>query len=221
MTTFDYSNLSGREPGAFLRTAGVLIPGVRSVQAQVAPYAAWWQEQNHRALDADGPLWVALGDSMTQGIGASAPDRGWVGQLMPELPFRVVNLAVSGGLTSDVIERQIPAMASLGVAPDLVTLMIGSNDLFNRRARPGLVERTEQLVPLLPDGTVVATLPQPRAAARAFNHVVESAGHLRTAEYRDPRMNSWRGKLAADRFHPNDRGYAGMAQIMREAIAGG
>ena len=37
------------------------------------------------ALAADGPLWVAVGDSMSQGIGASAPDRGWVGQLAEHL----------------------------------------------------------------------------------------------------------------------------------------
>lgn len=40
-----------------------------------------------------------------------------------------------------------------------------------------------------------------------------------TAEFRDPRLSSWSGRVAADRFHPNDAGYAAMAQIMREAVA--
>ena len=31
-------------------------------------------------------------------------------------------------------------------------------------------------------------------------------------------MRDWRGKLAADHFHPNDRGYAGMAEVMRRAV---
>ena len=216
--TFDYSNLSGREPGLFLRTASALSRGVRDVQAQVNPYAQWWQDQNRRALDGEGPLWVALGDSMTQGIGASAPDRGWVGQLMPRLRHRVVNLSVSGGLIRDVVDRQVPALLGLGVRPDLVTVMIGSNDLFNRRQRHLVEQHVTELVDALPDGTVVATLPQPRAAAQAFNEAIASAGRFRLAEFRDPRLRSWSGRLAADRFHPNDRGYAGMATLMGEAV---
>ncbi len=42
---------------------------------------------------------------------------------------------------------------------------------------------------------------------------------MRLAEYRDPRTRSWKGKLSPDHFHPNDRGYAGMAEIMAEGIA--
>jgi hypothetical protein len=58
---------------------------VRRVQAQVARYAADWQRANRAALAAAGPLWAALGDSMTLGIGASAYDQGWVGQLGRQL----------------------------------------------------------------------------------------------------------------------------------------
>ena len=56
-------------------------PGGRGGREQTQPYAAAWRHANEAALAADGPLWVAIGDSMTQGIGASAPERGWVGQL--------------------------------------------------------------------------------------------------------------------------------------------
>ena len=218
MTSFDYSNLSGRRPGLFLRTAGLVSRGVRDVQAQVAPYAAWWEQQNRAALTADGPLWVVLGDSMSQGIGASAPDRGWVGEVRDRLPHRVVNLSVSGGLIRDVIDRQLPALRSLEVVPDLVTVMIGSNDLFNRRQSGLLETHAAELVEVLPDGAVVASLPQPRRAARAFNDAVVDTGRFRLAEFRDPRLRSWSGRLAADRFHPNDAGYAAMAQIMAEAV---
>lgn len=218
MTSFDYSNLSGRRPGLFLRTAGLVSHGVRDVQDQVAPYAAWWEQQNREALAVAGPLWVVLGDSMSQGIGASAPDRGWVGALRDQLPHRVVNLSVSGGLIRDVIDRQLPALRSLDVVPDLVTVMIGSNDLFNRRQRHLVEAHAAELVDVLPAGAVVASLPQPRRVARAFNDAVVDAGQYRLAEFRDPRLRSWSGRLAADRFHPNDAGYAAMAEIMAEAI---
>src|SRR5689334_6506346 len=78
---FDYSNRSERPRGPVLSALSTAFPGVRAVQEQVLPYAVWWESHNRVAAGGDGPLWVALGDSMTQGIGASAPDRGWVGQL--------------------------------------------------------------------------------------------------------------------------------------------
>ena len=221
-TGFDYSNLSGRPPGRFVRIASVVLPGVRAVQAQVVPYAQAWRAHNLAALAADGPLWVALGDSMTQGIGASAYDRGYVGQLAATLPHRVVNLGVSGALVRDVLERQLPAMAALGAPPALVTLLIGSNDAMNARARERLPQDFPRLLAALPPGTVVGTMPAPHSTARAINRMIDDAAGahgLVLAEFRDPRMRQWRGKLAADLFHPNDLGYTGMAAVFAEALA--
>ena len=217
-TAFEYSNLSGRPPGPFLSTASRLLRGVREVQ--VEPYARAWEAHNRRAAASDGPLWVALGDSMTQGIGASAFDRGWTAGVADALPgHRLVNLSVSGGLVTDVLDRQLAAMESLGAVPDLVTVMIGSNDLLQRRARATVQHDLGELIALLPAGSVVATQPGGRRGSAEFNGQITSARHLVPAEFRDPRMYSWKGKVAQDHFHPNDRGYAGMAVIMREAIA--
>ena len=222
-TGFEYSNLSGRETGPFVRTASLLLPGVRRVQAQVEPYARAWEQHNREAVAASGPLWVVLGDSMSQGVGASAFDRGWVGQLAESLPeHRLVNLSVYGGRVADVVERQIPAMESLGVAPDLVTVVIGSNDLFSRRYRPLLPASLAQMLAMLPRGSVVGSQPGGQPASLEFNRQVDeaaAAGHVRVAEFRDPRMRSWRGRLSSDHFHPNDAGYAGMAEIVGEAVA--
>lgn len=218
---FDYSNLSGRRPGPFISVASRLVRGVRDVQDQVLPYAEYWQEHNRVALASDGPLWVALGDSMTQGIGASAYNRGWTAGMAEVLPHhRLVNLSVTGGLVTDLLDRQLPAMESLGVTPDLVTVLVGSNDLLNRRTRAALSGKLATLIARLPAGAVVATQPEVRRGAAAFNRQVMSASHLVLAEFRDPRLRSWKGRVAADRFHPNDAGYAAMAQIMREAVTG-
>ena len=222
-TGFEYSNLSGRETGPFVRTASLLLSGVRRVQAQVEPYARAWEQHNREAVAASGPLWVVLGDSMSQGVGASAFDRGWVGQLAESLPeHRLVNLSVYGGRVADVVERQIPAMESLGVTPHLVTVVIGSNDLFSRRYRPLLPASLAQMLELLPRGSVVGSQPGGQPASLEFNRQVDeaaAAGHVRVAEFRDPRMRSWRGRLSSDHFHPNDAGYAGMAEIVGEAVA--
>ncbi len=75
-----------------------------------------------------GLLYVALGDSAAQGIGASGPDRGYVSLIAQRLrvaskqPVEVVNLSRSGARISDVLSRQIPALEALGRRPDLITV---------------------------------------------------------------------------------------------------
>ena len=222
-TSFDYSNLSGRPTGPVVKVASRLLRGVRSVQAQVEPYAQQWEQRNREAVAATGPLWVVLGDSMAQGVGASAYDHGWVGQLAETLPaYRLINLSVYGGRIADVLERQIPAMESLGVEPDLVTVIIGSNDLISKKLREGMPAALSEMLRRLPPGTVVGNQPGGRASVLEFNRVIDEAVSERDlvlAEFRDPRMRSWKGKLSQDHFHPNDLGYAGMAAIVAEAIA--
>jgi len=223
MTTgFDYSNLSGRPPGPVLRVLSRVLPGVRRVQDQVEPYARAWQEHNRAALAADGPLWVALGDSLTVGIGAGAYDRGWVGQLAARMPDRrVVNLAVSGGRVRDVLDRQLPALAALGQVPDLVTLLIGNNDLVSPRLRAALPADLAELLRRVPPGTVVGNQPATYAAALEVNRLIDEAvaeRGLRLAELRIPLTRDWSGRLAEDRFHPNELGYAGLATVFETAI---
>lgn len=226
MTTFDYSNVNDRRRGPVLTAAGLVLRGIPAVQARAVPYAEAWERDNRAALAATGPLWVALGDSLTQGLGASAHDRGWVGQLRDQLAgighdFRVVNLGVSGARTSDLIARQLPALAQLP-APTLVTVMIGSNDLFNPLVRRGLPGRFAEILRRLPRGAVITTLPNPTRAARQSNKVITRLARERdlvVADLRDGRTVSWRGKLAADHFHPNDRGYTALADVVFESIA--
>ena len=219
---FDYSNLSDRPAGPFVTLASRLLPGVRAVQEQIEPYAKAWQRHNVAALAATGPLWVALGDSMTVGIGAPTYDQGWVGQLVARMPgWRVLNLAISGGRVRDVLHRQLPALDALGAAPDLVTVLVGSNDLMNPRYRLELATDLQALVRRLPRGTVIGNQPGTFAAALEVNRIIDDAVAERglvLAELRDPRTRHWLGKLAADHFHPNEHGYAAMAAIFEEAI---
>jgi acyl-CoA thioesterase I len=76
---------------------------------------------------------MVLGDSTAQGLGAHSPDGGYVGQVLAELrrqtglPWRVLNLSVSGSLTRDVLGAQLPVMPTHA---DLVTCGIGINDIL-------------------------------------------------------------------------------------------
>lgn len=226
---FVYSNRSVRPRGPVLSALSATFPGIRAVQEQVLPYAVWWESHNRVAAGGAGPLWVALGDSMTQGIGASAPDRGWVGQLSGRLAargwqHRLVNLGVNGARVEDVLDRQLSALELLtdgGVPAALVTVVIGSNDVVVRRHRRGLVARFGELLDRLPDGALVSNLPNPHREARAVDAMLREradAGRLVLVDMRRDGPRSWRGRLASDKFHPNDSGYADMAAVVERAI---
>ena len=226
---FDYDNTSARPPGALMTALSTVLPGVSSVRDQTEPYAAAWRRANDAALAAEGPLLVAIGDSMSQGIGATAPDRGLVGQVAERLaaacrPYRVVNLSVTGARVQDAINHQLPALRELvamGQDPDLVMVVIGSNDVVSPRLRAGLTERFTILLDGLPDGAVVSNLPNPHREARRVRALLrerEREGRLVVADMHRKGPRSWRGKLAADKFHPNDAGYAAMAQVFDLAL---
>lgn len=78
-----------------------------------------------------------------------------------------------------------------------------------------------ELLDLVPVGTVVATQPGMRPSAARLNAVIDEAARRRdllVADFRVPHMRDWRGRLAKDHFHPNDRGYEGMAAVVRGAL---
>jgi lysophospholipase L1-like esterase len=226
-TQLEYDNESHRRAGWFVRLSSRLSPGVRKVQAQVGPYALAWERANAAALGSDGPMWVALGDSMTQGIGASRYDCGWVSQLQVLLdqagrPYRVLNLSVYGARVDDVLTRQLPAMRDLDAAPDLVTVLIGSNDIVSRKHRRDLLSNYRELLDQLPPGSVIASPFGNFGLGRQINALIaqESADRgLKVLNERDEgSLGSWRGKLAEDHFHPNDHGYTGLAEAFFQAI---
>src|SRR5882724_10810737 len=80
-------------------------------------------------------LYVALGDSTVEGVGATSPDRNYVALLYERLRAvypraRVVNLGAGGATSADVLLRQLDR--AIGLRPDLVTLSIGPNDITTR-----------------------------------------------------------------------------------------
>jgi lysophospholipase L1-like esterase len=219
--TFEYSNLNDRSPGWFLRVARRLLPGVGLVENEIKPYAQAWQERNLEALAAADPLWVVLGDSLSQGVGASSIEHSWVLETQSALAghgfrYRIVNLSFSGARVSDVLSRQIPALAGLSAAPELITVLIGSNDIIRRDLRARLPEHYRAMLAALPKGALVATVPRTRGAQVEVNRIVheaEAAGAVVAVP-----LHFTPGARAPDHFHPDDAGYAAIAADFTAAI---
>lgn len=201
-----------------------LVPAVRRSQRQVTPYARYWAERTRLANERrqpGEPAWVVLGDSTAQGIGASAPERGWVGRVAAELPgWAVVNLSRSGARTESVLTEQLPAGLAVE-APALLTVVIGGNDLLHSDPARWLAELV-RLLAQLPAGSVVATPPRglrerhARAAAGVIRS--EAARHeLRVADLWAATGPPYRG-LFADGLHPNDLGYRRWAEVLGGAV---
>lgn len=96
---------------------------------------------------------VALGDSFTEGVGDPYDDgtcRGWADRFAWQLAevtpgLRYANLAIRGKVLSQVITEQLPA--ALDLAPDLVSIAAGGNDLLRPKANPdALAASFDQLV---------------------------------------------------------------------------
>ncbi|MGH1492506.1 MAG: SGNH/GDSL hydrolase family protein [Acidimicrobiales bacterium] len=220
--------LHPKPPGLGLRALSLVVPGIREVSSQIEPYTKWWSDQNQSALQqTDRPLLAVIGDSTAVGIGASAPDRGYVGLVRDALDlrdagqadgWRVINLAQSGARSADGLDRQLPIIDDLQAspsAPSVVICSIGTNDVVWSKDTTSLRERLKELIARLPDCALVALVAGESPRARLANRTIRNAAGERGL----PVVNPWgepgpppQQRLAADRFHPSDLGHLLMAR---------
>jgi lysophospholipase L1-like esterase len=217
-------------PGPVVRALGRALPGVREVGGHILDYGTEWDRRTRAAIDTDAPLWVALGDSTAQGIGASTIDGGYVAQLyrqrpLPSADLGLVNISVSGARIDDVLRRQLPVLDALRPRVQLVTCSIGSNDLTrspNARRITGSLRRLFAALEGLPT-VAVATLPigSLSLAGRMVNTMIRREAPLHglvVADVQAAYQAPYRGKMAPDRFHPNAAGYEDWATAFVTAL---
>ena len=234
------------QPATLTRLLAGISGAVRSVSAAIDGVERTWHDIVVRSLHETGaiphaphdrplaspphdrpPIWVVLGDSTAQGIGASSLDHGWVPRIETALAdagrrHAVINLSRSGAHSTHVIDEQLPLLDHLPYAPALVTICVGANDLMRNPYPPRLARRLGRLAEAAPAGAVISTLPAPRFSPTGMhvNRAIRSAaaehGHL-IAEL-GPHLVSPRKGLSADRFHPNDAGYGAWVRAFAEPL---
>ena len=79
---------------------------------------------------------MALGDSLTAGVGASGEDKTYPYLLAKMLAEKqnaqviLINLAVPGAVAEDVLQYQVPQVAQFH--PDIISVAVGINDMHNQ-----------------------------------------------------------------------------------------
>ena len=242
--------------GAGLFGGGIAIGRLLRLDAQRGDYRRAWEDHNLAVLerlaaaDPQAPenqrpfLYIALGDSSVQGIGASTVAQSYPARLASAIASVIdrevllLNASLSGGTVESVELTQIPQLRGLGLlgrtwTPDLVTLSIGGNDVMLEDMTPAkYAERLERVLDALPAGSLISSIPSfsimpQEARAQQMSDLLvdrtQKAGHVLvdlrslTLEYSLPTYTF--GYHAADFFHPNSAAYAVWAQAFADAWA--
>ena len=176
----------------------------------------WWRQPNHwRFVNlppaATGP-WVAFGDSLTAGLGASE-NNGYPALLAQKLGVAIRNSGASGLTTDDGLKR-LDEVAAL--RPRLVLLCLGGNDVLNRAPRAQMLANLRAIIYRLQGGGSFVVLIGIRSASlRDHNETLFRSLAKETGCYYVPDLlrGIWgRPLLMSDAIHPNDLGYARIAE---------
>ena len=187
--------------------------------ASIEKYNNYWKARRTEAGDF---VYVALGDSAAQAIGATHPKYGYVAKIAASIAqqtgrkVQVINLSKTGATSLDVITTQLDQLKIY--TPDLVTVAIGGNDM-RTFSRDQFSKNIEKIVDALPAHSYIADAPYfmhgkwERSSVEMRNMVqlYAKSKAMYVVELHDAMMRQgWRSMLnsyAADWFHPNNRGY--------------
>jgi lysophospholipase L1-like esterase len=185
---------------------------------------------------------VALGDSITVGVGDPAPGggwRGWAALLAGSLrQGQILNLAALGATARDVERVQLPAAAEL--RPEVASVVVGINDTlrgdFDAERTGASIGRTvaalrgagaQVLTMRLPDPGQMFGLPgalarplgrRMRAVNAAVDQVALRYGTVHLDVAGDPASYE-RRYWSVDRLHPNERGHRRIACCFHGMLA--
>ncbi|WP_260979714.1 SGNH/GDSL hydrolase family protein [Microbacterium sp. BH-3-3-3] len=192
-------------------------------------------------MPADGPVVSFYGDSYTRGTGASSSDRRWSTVISVDRGWHEINRSENGlgfvnrraGMRDGLDD--IPALV-IADRPDIVFVTMGLNDNFSYDDRADEIRSTidsdlQRLRDGLPAARIVVVEPfwyiadRPAsvdvisgwvedAAARIGADHIDGASRWLDGHYADD-PDSW---MAGDGLHPNDTGYAHMAERMDAAL---
>ncbi|MFM2414956.1 MAG: hypothetical protein RI911_649 [Candidatus Parcubacteria bacterium] len=158
---------------------------------------------------------VAFGDSLVQGVGATQ-DNDLFSQVSAKIGMRIINKGVSGNTTADGLARVDEVIA---LKPGVVIVVLGGNDYLRQVPKEDTFANLRAIVRRLQEVGAVVVVVGVRGGLLSdhFEPLYEElAADLKTGYV----PNILKGLLTrqeymADSIHPNDKGYA----IIAEKIA--
>ncbi len=204
----------------------LILVALAELSTQNGRYQAYWNKRNLQQPAKNEILYIALGDSTAQGIGASQPERGYVGIISEELAqkngkkVRTLNFSKTGARIDDVLNRQLALLQQANINDQtVVTIEIGANDMSSFEA--GKFEKQmDELMSKLPGQTIISDIPyfggglhkRLEPDVKQANEIMYSLApkynfklvplHAKISENDDSLRN-----YAADRFHPSNNAY--------------
>lgn len=222
-----------------LIVAGLLLFETMSLlvlKHNVDAYKKYWDKRTKQTAPAESLVYVALGDSAAQGIGASQAQKGYVGLVADGVAVKynkkvhVINLSVSGAKVQDVVDKQIPAVQKLHLPSDaIVTIEIGGNDMssWNEQA---FLSSMDELMSKLPPQTVITDMPYFGGGRKrnleqyvlvaneiitklAEKHNLKVAPLHKVTKEHDSLLT-----VSADFLHPSNQGYRNWYEAFRQSM---
>jgi lysophospholipase L1-like esterase len=181
----------------------------------------WWTASAlpRAAKPTSGRTIVAFGDSLVEGRGAT-PGRDFVSVLARRLGTRIVNAGQSGDTTAAALARLDSDVLSRD--PKVVIVLLGGNDYLRRVPPEQTFANLEKIVDrirrrgaaVILVGVSVGLLSDPYASEYTAVARRNAAGLV--PDILDGIMGN--NDLMADSIHPNDRGYAIIAERLESAV---
>lgn len=162
---------------------------------------------------------VAFGDSLVQGVGSTASG-GFVKILSNGLGVEIKNLGVSGDTTVDALAR-ISQVTEL--RPAITILLIGGNDYLRQIPREETIKNLKKIIERIHEsGSAVILLGvESGRLGNRDNEIFESLAREYNTAYVPDVLGGIFGteKYMSDGLHPNDDGYAIVAERVEPVLS--
>ena len=172
------------------------------------------------ALPANSTVLI-LGDSLTQGVGASSAQTNYPALLKQQTQWHIINGGVSGNTSAQALAR-LPELLQQH-QPKLVIISIGGNDLLQRLPNGDTQANIAQSIALSQQSgaqVLLVAVPELTLAA-AVGHPNDHAMYADLAQIQQVHLleDAWSDVLGdealrADPVHANDTGY----QVFTESL---
>lgn len=185
----------------------------------VVLYRLFFARPEIRNAHPSGENIICFGDSLTFGTGAS-PGKDYPSQLSEMVSLPIINAGVPGDTTAGALARLEQDVLSR--SPRIVLITLGGNDLKNRVPKDEAFRNLKTIITSIQDQGALVIVGGidifffGRGFGDAYADLCEEVGAVLIPNILESILGN--SALMSDSIHPNDAGYAIMAQKFYEAM---